>query len=343
MIFELDKNTKKLNIPMEKTSLNDLSLKEKDLEDIIANGLAQQILANDIMPIFRERSRQEECDIYALDKDGNLIFYELKRYQSEKENLLQVMRYAQMYGGYDYNDLNDLYIKYLKEQGTSSNGIKFENLRESHQFFFSLQEPLEISEFNRKNKLYIVTDGVDYETVEKIEYWRNNGVDINAIKYGIYEIGNKVYIDFSDFSFTSNMVEKGCHIVNTNTSYFGNIKEKEMLEKHWASACGGQKWTIDKIKKQDIVFLYSTGKGIIAYGVSSSQVKGQDDVDEGKDYNHYVELDKFQILVNPISANTINKLCGTSWKFRNTRFGISKESADIIIKYINDNEPKSLF
>lgn len=336
MLFQLDKQNKELVVSNEKITLSDISMVEKDLEEIIDKGLEQQILAYDIMPIFRERQHQEECDIYALDKDGNLIFYELKRYHSEKENLLQVMKYAQMYGNYNYNDLNGLYCKYLNKKNNYINSYDINDLQRMHQMFFNLEKPLEINEFNRKNRLFIVTNGVDFDTIEKIEYWRKNGVDINAIKYELYIIDNKIFIDFSDFSYTSDIIEKGYHIVNTNTSYYGDIKENEMLDNHWAAACGSQKWTIDKIKKGDIVFLYSSGKGIIAYGIASSQVQGKDDVDEGIDYDHYVVLEPFKKLTDYLSAYEINKRCETSWRFRNTRFGISKENADNIIELIED-------
>ena len=51
------------------------------------------------MTIFTERKGKEEPDILALDKNGDLYIFELKRWGSDQENLLQVLRYGQLFAG----------------------------------------------------------------------------------------------------------------------------------------------------------------------------------------------------------------------------------------------------
>lgn len=64
------------------------------------------------MAIFTEKARQEEPDILAIDKEGDLYIFELKRWSGKQENLLQVLRYGQLFGKSTYDELNCLYQKY---------------------------------------------------------------------------------------------------------------------------------------------------------------------------------------------------------------------------------------
>ena len=52
----------------------------------------------DLMTIFQERKWQEEPDIIAMNGQGDLYIFELKRIQSNEDNILQLLRYAQNMG-----------------------------------------------------------------------------------------------------------------------------------------------------------------------------------------------------------------------------------------------------
>ena len=53
---------------------------EKDLENLIASSLLEVLFEDSrLMPVFQERQRQAEADIYALNEKGELIIFELKR------------------------------------------------------------------------------------------------------------------------------------------------------------------------------------------------------------------------------------------------------------------------
>lgn len=97
---------------VKRVTLAEIGWKEKDLENLISNNIQDFISSNDLMPIFTERARQEEPDILALDRNGELYIFELKRWSGKQENLLQVLRYGQMYGKSTYEELNFLYSKY---------------------------------------------------------------------------------------------------------------------------------------------------------------------------------------------------------------------------------------
>jgi hypothetical protein len=54
--------------------------REKELEDLLAENLWDVLFeGNELMPILQERAWQAEADIYALDRQGDLFIFELKR------------------------------------------------------------------------------------------------------------------------------------------------------------------------------------------------------------------------------------------------------------------------
>ena len=75
-----------------------LNITEKHIEDYIANNIKEVLPTIDLMTIFQERKWQEEPDIIAMNGQGDLYIFELKRIQSNEDNILQLLRYAQNMG-----------------------------------------------------------------------------------------------------------------------------------------------------------------------------------------------------------------------------------------------------
>lgn len=112
MLYKLNKNTNRNNYSkVKRVTLSDIGWKEKDLENLISNNIQDFISSNDLMAIFTERARQEEPDILAIDKKGDLYIFELKRWSGKQENILQVLRYGQLFGKSTYDELNCFVIK----------------------------------------------------------------------------------------------------------------------------------------------------------------------------------------------------------------------------------------
>lgn len=340
MLFKLPslKEAKEVGLKAIKISnLSNIGWKEKDLENLLANNITQLIREDSLMTINQERPMQEEPDILALDKEGTLYIFELKRTRSDEINLLQVLRYGQKYGIYDYDRLNKRYQKY---QNTKK------SLQIAHKEYFDLEKILDNSSFNSEQKFVIVTAGVDFNTIRAIKYWKKKGLPVDALIYKIYEIGNKLIIDFDPYGPTEEfeIAETSNHIVNTN---YSNRKEvyKQMLDEQKASAYGSRKTVIDSIQRGDRVFLYHTGKGICAVGRAISDVETKDF--EGVEGNeHYIKC-KFDKLINPennperaLSAREINEKLNLNWSFRPTRFSTDDETADKIEKLFKEKQEK---
>ena len=143
MLYRLSKEDNTIEL-MPYADFESLAKKEKDLENLsdlyIEDG--------QLMRIFQERARQEEPDLCALDKDGNLVLFELKRGEVQGDTIIQVMRYAQSWGHKSYYDLNEAYAKYCDKYK-----LPKQELKEAHKDAFGLDSALDYVQFNREQKM----------------------------------------------------------------------------------------------------------------------------------------------------------------------------------------------
>ncbi|MBQ9389920.1 MAG: DUF91 domain-containing protein, partial [Synergistaceae bacterium] len=104
---------------------SELQRNEKDLENLLANHFGELSL----MPIFQERAMQEEPDIFALDAQGNLVIFELKRGNAGSNAVEQIMKYATLFGRSSYAQLNDKYKSYKNDDNVelqAEHALEFE-------------------------------------------------------------------------------------------------------------------------------------------------------------------------------------------------------------------------
>lgn len=335
MLFYLDDKNKKALETVKRTNLDSIGWKEKDLEDLIANNIERIISTDSLMTLFQERKGKEEPDILALDRNGKLYIFELKRWSSDKENLLQVLRYGQIFGQYEYHSLDEIYHNY---------NPKKKELIEEHKNHFNLASNEEIrkEDFNKKQHFVIITDGTDVETRQAINYWRKTGLSIEAIIYRVFETssGQKL-IEFDTYSPEEDVIEfeEGCYILNTN---YNNDKQDdaEMIAKKKASAYYDPwKYKINKIQKGDKVFLFRSKTGIVAMGKGSGEIEKKNYHDSSSEVNeeYYTYLDDFKELKKPLSASELKNVTQVNYRFMSTMFGIGKENGDKVWNYIISN------
>jgi hypothetical protein len=88
---------------------------EKDLETLLAVNLLDVLFEDaPLMAIFQERPLQAEADLYALDRAGDLVIFELKRGLANADAMLQALRYGQIAGLWTYDQLETKYRAYSK-------------------------------------------------------------------------------------------------------------------------------------------------------------------------------------------------------------------------------------
>ena len=312
-------------------TLAEIGWLEKDLEELISNNIDDLIYSNDLMVIFTERPAQPEPDILALDAKGNLYIFELKRWDSQCENLLQVLRYGQLYGRRDYEALDDLY----KKKYPSS-----KSLLDAHAKYFDLSDDdcLKEEDFNKTQKFIIVTNGLDQETMESIVYWRGNGLKIDAITYWVYEIKGEHFIEFDMYSPVEGFLAYESHafVLNTNEKNDPQCTQEMICEKKAAAYYPGWMEKIQKLQKGDCVFLYQSGKGVIAYGIADGKLEKKD-YDGNPDYEYYMRLTDFQELRIPMSASEMKRIANKGFPFRMTMYSLSEEVKNAFIDNIRKN------
>ncbi|MFJ4388937.1 PDDEXK family nuclease [Pseudomonas soli] len=309
-----------------------LGISEKHIEDFLSSHIVELIPEEQLMLLAQERKFQEEADILALDRKGTLFIFELKRWQSSVENLLQVMRYGQKFGRYTYAQLEELVQRQQRLQGS---------LRLRHQEYFGLECPLPEQDFNREQRFVVVTNGVDNDTLEAIQYWSKKGVHINSLTYKLYQVAGEPYIQFDTYNPELDLLVEtnpGIFIVNTNSTYMADAW-RDMLadgKKGMAAAYYDRKHAVQRIGKGSTVFLYHTGVGVIAKGKATGPVQVSDyQGDAGEQYA--VPLQFEWALTSPADwparapkAYEINAAIASGHRFRPTVFNASETMRDAI-------------
>jgi hypothetical protein len=280
---------------------------------------------------------REEPDLMAVDKNGNLYIFELKAWESVPENLLQVLRYGQLYGAAKYQELDGLFRK----RAGSANSL-------ADHFGAKFGGSLAEDRYNQKQIFIVMTNGVDYKTREAVQYWRSCGLEIRPWVYRVYEAAsNKEFLlEISPFRVDDNPYEdiaEGYFILNTNFSNHEDDHEEMLSHQKAAAYFDPWKYKIEQLGRGDVVFLYQSGVGIVAFGEADGKLAkaayhGNPD---HHDEEYFMRLRNFERLQIPISAAEIKKLCEVNYVFMGTMFGIAAESGKILRRAIVQRKSKS--
>lgn len=308
----------------------DLKGKEKDLENLLADNLGELYIEDgQLMPIFQERQWQAEPDLCALDKDGNLIIFELKRGTVPGDTTIQVMRYAQNYGQMKYSDLEKLYQNYKNTT---------QSLQEAHAETFGIENnPLSEEAFNKKQKMVIVGSSSDTSLMAAVDYWKSKNLDIDFLPYRFYKIGGEIYFDFfaKPYDFHMNPRDKKGILFDTNRSY-NEDSVWDMFAKSKISAYGNASRYINSFNKGDYVLYYHKGWGVIGAGIIKTSTVGE--VIAQDELYHTVDLltpvIKNEKDIRCISASELCNMLGKNFYFASTIKSpyLSAAEAEIVIE-----------
>ena len=328
MIFKLKKEENIIQrVP--RSRLFDIGWKEEDFQKFLFENLEKVLQDEELLLIMQSRKWQEEPDLMAIDTNGDLYIFELKAWESQEYNLLQALRYGQIYGQYPYESLNEFFLKFFPE---SPDLLKSLNGK----FGTSLTQ----EQINRKQHFIVITNGLDFKTRQAILYWAKNGIDIKSWVYRIYRLENQnILVEFDTFHIVEDPyedIEEGSYILNTN---YGNdpTDDKDMIDKQKAAAfLDPWKRNIQKLKKGDRVFLYRSGEGIVAIGTASGKLEKKPH-GEDEDGEYSMKLEKFRKMKRALQASEIKKITGINYRFMSTMFAIDKESSEKLWMHISKN------
>ncbi len=332
MLYKLDEEKLTKLERVKNMSPHEFQLLEKDIVQLYKTHLKSTYSINEIMFIGESRAFQAEADLFALDRNGVLYIFEFKRWQSQTRDILQVLRYGQIFGQYDYEDLESFARKQNDVTIT-----KEKSLRTVHQEWFNLkqEEKLEKSRFNHDQVFVLITNSADTDTISAIDYWSKKGINIRCSPFSIYGIkgGKFIQFDFNDPR-GALMQDSGTEkfIVNTCVRYCADCWA-DMIgdgKNGKAMAYGARASSIENISRDSEIYLYHSGTGVIAKGRATSapeyiKTDGQDEcfVDLKFDWAHN-DVDWHNLAV---TAWEINSQLSSSHKFMNTVFRISDEMA----------------
>lgn len=258
--------------PLSFMDFSDQNKLEKDLENLLADNLFDKLFENTpLLTIFQERPRQGEADIYALNRFGDLIVFELKRSMAGKGSLDQLFRYVTEAGEWAYSEIENKFKKY------HSNSEEYNNmsLAEAHQDVFYLDKPLKEDEFNNKQHMWIVGSAADNSLIRAVNFWKQKGLSIDFFPYRIYQIGNEHYFEFfaKPYDVHVNPGKRKGVIFDTNKSYDPN-SFKSMITQNRVSAYGGRKEAVKSLDRGDLVFYSHKGCGVVgAAKVTGRRIK----------------------------------------------------------------------
>lgn len=230
---------------------------EKDLEELIAGSILEVLFEDaSLMPIFQERQYQAEADVYALNRQGELTIFELKRGVAGEEAVHQALRYAQEAGQWTYAELE---AKYHQYSGSDS------DLHLAHQEAFDLEHPLGAKEINSEQHLVVIGSAADETLINAADYWRRQGVSINFLPYRVYELGGNQYFEFFALPYDKhkNPADTKGVLFDTNRSW-----DEEsiwyMMENNRVAAFGDAKRFVEYVHPGDIVFFSHRWVGLVA-------------------------------------------------------------------------------
>ena len=331
MLYELDRENPERSTRISIRSPDHFNILEKVIEDFVRFRLSETVSEDHLMLIGQERKWQEEADLLALDKEGTLYIFELKRWQSQSENILQVMRYGQILGRYTYQKLENL---------AKGQKIVTSSMVDEHKEHFGLKTPIDKSQFNKKQHFVLVTNGVDADTISAVDYWSTMGVKISCSPYRLYEINGKPYLQFDTFNPNGEIVvetNSQYFIVNTNSTW-DEMAYRDMLgdgKTGKAAAYGSRKSAVCNIPKNSVIYLYHTTVGVIAKGKATDTFQ-RIDYEDDTDGEFFVPLDfEWSLDQNEwqgraVRPSDINERLNSGHRFRQTAFAISEDVAQAI-------------
>lgn len=312
--------------------LQAFGLDERALQDILFKSLDRLFPDDELILLMQSRHWQEEPDLMAVDKKGHLFIFELKAWESHPSNLLQVLRYGQLYGPNKYADLDALY----KRATDPSQSLMCA-------YTAKFGKDLSDRDFNQKQVFVVMTNGLDYKTREAILYWRGCGLDVRPWTYRLYRGGeDEALLEISAFRVQDNPYEdiaEGYYILNTNISNDKTDHDDMLSNAKAAAYFAPWKYKIERLAKGDVVFLYQSRVGIVAFGEASGKiVKGPYQGNPAHvDEEYYMKLLKFQRVNPPMTAAEIKQVTGMDYVFMQTMFGLDVEGGKAVRKFMVEN------
>ena len=242
---------------------------EQRLQDIIAADFS--IVDPSLMVIGREvaTSYGGRIDLLAIDADGNLIIVELKRGQTPREVVAQILDYASWVRHMTSEQIADVFIDYQRRflNRETPEGIN----NALHEKFKTIPD-----ELNSSRRLVIVAGEVDPSTQRVVLYLQEEyGVEINVVVFRRFQDADREYLTRTWLSEPSTeasprVISKG----EWNGEYYvsfgeGPTRRWNDAKRYGFVSAGGGDWyvrTLGILQTGNRVWVSVPGKGYVGVG-----------------------------------------------------------------------------
>jgi len=328
MIFEIQRNGKASPRLLRTSSLTEEGWNEKDLENYLRENLPK-LISDDLMVIGQSRPYQPEADLLALDRQGDLWIFELKKVATSSDNLLQVMRYSQNTANFSVDDLSDLYLKYKRD--------KSDSLVVDFCKHFGFVSPTAAQQWSdilgRNHHLVVIADGTDEEAIQAVSHWQKSGVDIQLWPYRIHAGDKQAFrFELPDLFIKGRQISRGVpgiFLVNTGRQSLPSSALEEYMLKHECALATAEPWLfkINRVLTGSRVLLYANRVGIIAIGIATAEKRN---IELNGEVGRIVRLRDFRKLKSPFPAASIRAIAGQNYPLLQTLRKLPEDTGEKI-------------
>lgn len=168
----------------------EMILERRDLQSAIKCNI--EVVLGDCKIIGEEfsnwTSSRKRPDLIGIDKDANIVIFELKRTETGADMELQSIRYAAMISTMTYRQAVEMYETY---ESKGQNGIDAE---QELLDFLEWDEPQE-EDFGQDVRVVLVAADFSKEVTSTVIWLNERNIDIRCIRIAPYKYGNDVLLD----------------------------------------------------------------------------------------------------------------------------------------------------
>lgn len=317
--------------------LGAFGLDERALQDILFESLDRLFAEDELIMLMQPRAWREEPDLMAVDRDGRLYNLEIEAWESQSGNLLQVLRYGQLFGASEYDDLN----RWCERLPGNSR-----TLAEAHGSRFGAE--LEARDFNREQVFVVTTNGLDYRTREAIRYWRRTGLDVRPRVYRVYRGATTRWCSGSRRSgWRTTPAATSPKATTSSTRTFRTGRRRRTTTTCWrtprrprtssrgssrSGACNGA-IACSCTSREPASSPWASPTADFGRGAH----RGNPDDGEGGTAEYSMRLVSFQRASPPLKAAEIKAVAGVDCVFTPTVFGVGKDRGEKLARHLRED------
>jgi hypothetical protein len=243
--------------------------REERLEDLLAADIA--MVSPQLMVIGRQvNALGKRIDLLAIDADGQLAVIELKRDQTPREVVAQVLEYGAWVRTLRNDEIAAIWVHYRQHYFNESSPTTFDDAFRER---FGVE--LVPEDINDDHQLIVVATSLDAATERVVTYLHeHHEVEINAVFFRFYQDGDRDYLVrawLNDPTVESTAVvdhQKGTWNGEYYANFSGTLRSWEEARKYGFISAGGGAWyssKLDMLQPGDRVWV-KTSAGYVGVG-----------------------------------------------------------------------------